>query len=367
MSEPSSVGFGIIGSGMIGSVHATAIRAMRGGHLACVFNPNAASAAKLGAAHGVPAFSDWESFLSHPGLQAVTIAAPSGLHHECTLRAANAGKHVVCEKPLDVTLEKIDAMIRACAENKVLLAAIHQRRFLDSTRTFKQAIEAGRFGRITLADAYVKWFRTQQYYDQGAWRGTWKLDGGGALMNQSIHGIDALQWIAGATMADAGPGRGPIERVTALTAVRAHDPERLEVEDTCVGMLQFRDGALGQLLAATSLYPGHLRRLLFGGRDGTVVVEEEQLIAWQFRTDVADDAAVRERFGGASRTSGGAADPMAIDFSCHTRNFEQFVTALREGRRPMLDGIEGRKAVAIVEACYRSARTGRSAKVEDPA
>jgi predicted dehydrogenase len=168
-------------------------------------------------------------------------------------------------------------------------------------------------------------------------------------------------------MADAGPGRGPIERVTALTAVRAHDPERLEVEDTCVGMLQFRDGALGQLLAATSLYPGHLRRLLFGGRDGTVVVEEEQLIAWQFRTDMADDAAVRERFGGASRTSGGAADPMAIDFSCHTRNFEQFVTALREGRRPMLDGTEGRKAVAIVEACYRSARTGRSVKVEDPA
>jgi len=141
--------------------------------------------------------------------------------------------------------------------------------------------------------------------------------------------------------------------------------KRLEVEDTCVAILRFKNGGLGQLLAATSLYPGQLRRFLFGGRDGTAEILEEQLTTWRFREEAAADAAMRERFGGASGTSGGAADPMAINYSCHTRNFEDFITALRAGRAPALDGLEGRKAVAIVEACYESARTGQSAMVRE--
>ena len=167
-------------------------------------------------------------------------------------------------------------------------------------------------------------------------------------------------------MPGLAPGENPVESVVALTAVRAHDAERLEVEDTCVAILRFRNGALGQVLAATSLFPGSLRRLLVGGRDGTAEVLEAQLVTWRFRAESADDAATRERLGGASATSGGAADPMAIDYSCHTRNFEQFLAAVREGRRPPLDGLEGRKAVAIVEACYKSARSGRAVKVDNP-
>jgi UDP-N-acetyl-2-amino-2-deoxyglucuronate dehydrogenase len=183
-------------------------------------------------------------------------------------------------------------------------------------------------------------------------------------MNPSFHGVDALQWIAGATMPGLAPTENPVESVVAMTAVRAHDAERLEVEDTCVAILRLRNGALGQLLAATSLFPGQLRRFLVGGRDGTAEILEEQLVAWRFRAEAADDAAIRDRFGGTSATSGGAADPMAINYSCHTRNFADFVTALRENRRPTLDGLEGRKAVAIVTACYKSARTGRVARVE---
>jgi predicted dehydrogenase len=159
----------------------------------------------------------------------------------------------------------------------------------------------------------------------------------------------------------------PVESALALTAVRSHDATRLEVEDTCVAVLKFKNGALGQLLAATSLYPGQLRRFLFGGRDGTAEILEEQLVTWQFRAAHADDEATRARLGTASGTSGGAADPMAINYSCHTRNFEDFLAAIREGRRPTLDGLEGRKAVAIIEACYASARTGRFARVKDPA
>jgi predicted dehydrogenase len=184
-------------------------------------------------------------------------------------------------------------------------------------------------------------------------------------MNQSIHGVDALQWIAGATMPDLAPGENPVASVTALSAVRAHDPARLEVEDTCVAILRLKNGGLGQLLAATSLYPGQLRRFLFGGRDGTAEILEEQLVTWQFRGAASDDDATRARFGGTSSTSGGAADPMAINYSCHTRNFESFLEALRTGGVPALDGAEGRKAVAIIEACYKSARTGRTAVVDD--
>jgi predicted dehydrogenase len=147
--------------------------------------------------------------------------------------------------------------------------------------------------------------------------------------------------------------------------VRAHDPARLEVEDTCVAILRLKNGGLGQLLAATSLYPGQLRRFLFGGRDGTAEILEEQLVTWQFRGAASDDDATRARFGGTSSTSGGAADPMAINYSCHTRNFESFLEALRTGGVPALDGAEGRKAVAIIEACYKSARTGRTAVVDD--
>jgi predicted dehydrogenase len=182
-------------------------------------------------------------------------------------------------------------------------------------------------------------------------------------MNQSIHGVDAVQWIAGATMPGLAAADNPVESVVAFSAVRAHDAARLEVEDPCVAVLRFRDGSLGQLLAATSLYPGQLRRLLVGGRDGTAEILEEQLVGWRFRAEVPDDDATRSRFGGASGTSGGAADPMAINYACHTRNFEEFLAAVRAGRRPALDGNEGRKAVAIVEACYRSARTGRPARV----
>jgi predicted dehydrogenase len=184
-------------------------------------------------------------------------------------------------------------------------------------------------------------------------------------MNQSIHGVDALQWIAGTAMHDLPAEANPVESVAAFTAVKAHDPAQLEVEDTCLAVLRLKNGGLGQLLAATSLYPGQLRRFTFGGRGGTAEIEEEQLVTWQFREAQPDDDATRERFSGASSTSGGAADPMAIDYSCHTRNFISFFDAVAAGQRPALDGREGRKAVAIIEACYKSARTGRIVSLKD--
>jgi UDP-N-acetyl-2-amino-2-deoxyglucuronate dehydrogenase len=356
----------IIGIGAIARLHAKALADIPGVTLVAATCRTEEKGRAFAAEFDCAWHGDTARMLRREKPDFVTVATPSGAHLEAALAAIRRGVPVICEKPLEITLKRIDRMIAAADRRGVPLGAIFPQRFNPVVATVQAAAAAGRFGQLALAASHVPWWRDDAYYGPGRWQGTKALDGGGALMNQSIHGVDALQWIAGATMPGLAPGENPVESVVALTAVRAHDAARLEVEDTCVAILRLKNGALGQLLAATSLFPGSLRRLMVGGRDGTAEILEEQLVTWRFRTEAADDAATRERLSGASHTSGGAADPMAINYACHTRNFEQFLAAVREGKRPPLDGLEGRKAVAIVEACYKSARTGRAAKVEDP-
>ncbi|NBW95347.1 MAG: gfo/Idh/MocA family oxidoreductase [Planctomycetia bacterium] len=353
----------IIGIGAIARIHAKALADIPGVEVVAATCRTEEKGRAFAAEFGCAWHADTARMLRREKPDFVTVATPSGAHLEAVVAAARRSVHVICEKPLEITLKRIDRMLAVVEKAGITLGAIFPQRFNPVVATVHEAAAAGRFGNLAVAASYVPWWRDDAYYGPGRWQGTKALDGGGALMNQSIHGVDALQWIAGATMPGLGPLENPVESVTALTAVRAHDAERLEVEDTCVAILRLKNGGLGQLLATTSLYPGQLRRFLFGGRDGTAEILEEQLTTWRFRAEAGDDAAVRERFGGASGTSGGAADPMAINYSCHTRNFAAFVDAVRAGRRPALDGREGRKAVAIIEACYTSARTGRPARV----
>ena len=354
----------IIGIGAIARLHARALRTIPDVELVAASCRTEEKGRAFAAEFSCRWYDDTARMIRREKPDFVTVATPSGAHLEAVLAAVRRGTHVVCEKPLEITLKRVDRLIAAAAKAGVTLGAIFPQRFNPVVGAVREAAAAGRFGPLAIVSSAVPWWRDDAYYGPGRWQGTKALDGGGALMNQSIHGVDALQWIAGATMPGLAPNENPVESVVALTAVRAHDAQRLEVEDTCVAILRFRNGALGQLLAATSLFPGQLRRFLVGGRDGTAEILEEQLVAWQFRSESPDDEATRGRFGGTSGTSGGAADPMAINYACHTRNFEAFLEAVRAGRRPALDGREGRKAVAIVEACYRSARTGRLAPVK---
>ena len=355
----------IIGIGAIAGMHARALGDLANIELVAATCRTEAKGRQFAEQFGCHWYADTAAMLRREKPDAVTIATPSGAHLEAALKAIRKGIHVICEKPLEITTRRIDRMIAAADKAGVALGAIFPQRFNPVIQTVQAAAAAGRFGDLAVAASAVPWWRDDAYYGPGRWQGTLALDGGGALMNQSIHGVDALQWIAGAAMPGLAPAANPVESVAAFTAVKAHDPEQLEVEDTCVAVLKLKNGGLGQLLAATSLYPGQLRRFTFGGRGGTAEIEEEQLITWQFREAQAEDAATRERFGGTSSTSGGAADPMAIDYSCHTRNFQSFFDALAAGRRPSLDGREGRKAVAIIEACYKSARTGRVVTLKD--
>lgn len=223
---------------MIGQFHAKAIAAMADGELHSVCDVRAESAQNLSDEYGGKAFASLEKFLADPELEVVTIATPSGLHRDAAIAALQAGKHVICEKPLEITTERIDEMITAAAAAGKSLSAVLNRRFGPGIEAFKIASEDQRFGRITSASAYVKWWRTQGYYDSGTWRGTWALDGGGALMNQGVHTVDQLIHIA-----------GPVVAVTASTTLLAH--ERIEVEDTCVAILEFANGARGVLEAST--------------------------------------------------------------------------------------------------------------------
>jgi len=227
----------------------------------------------------------------------------------------------------------------------------------------REAAAANRFAELAVVNAYVPWWRDDAYYAPGRWQGTQALDGGGALINQSIHGVDALQWIAAAVPGLAPGGENAVEEVFAYTARRGHDPSLIEVEDTCVVALRFRDGALGQILAATSMFPGTFKRLQVGGRGGTAEVLEDQLTTWSFSDPRPDDAALLERLGASTGHGGGASDPLAIDYGLHTANIAAFVAALETGSPLPISGQEARKAVAIVAAIYESARSARPVKV----
>jgi predicted dehydrogenase len=339
-------GFGVIGCGMIASFHAKAIHDLRGATLVACHDAHPPAAQRLAEATGCRAYERLADLLADERVDVVTICTPSGAHLEPAVAAARAGKHVIVEKPLEVTLPRCDRIIRACQENGVVLSTIFPSRFHESSQLIKKAIDQGRFGRLTLGDAYVKWYRSQQYYDSGAWRGTWKLDGGGALMNQAIHSVDLLTWLM-----------GPVSTIQAQTATLAHT--NIEVEDVAVATLQFENGALGTIEASTAAFPGYLKRIEIHGSEGSAVLEEEDIKTWDFRRQTKADEALRTRMAGRTKTGGGAADPAAIGHHGHTAQFTDVLKAIRRGTKPLIDGHEGRRSVEIISGIYKAARTRR--------
>lgn len=338
-------GFGIVGLGNIAELHAEAIQAMPNGHLLCAFSHSgSAKAHEIAAQYGVQLYvGDWDAFTRHPGLDIVTIATPSGAHLEAVTAAARA-VHVLCEKPLDVTLERCDRMIETCEQAGVQLGGIFPFRLGEAVGALKAAIDAGRFGTLTVCSAIVPWYRAQSYYDSADWRGTWELDGGGALMNQSIHAIDLLQWFA-----------GPVASIVADTANRIHD--RIEVEDTAVAMLRYASGALGTVTGSTAMWPGRPIEIHVAGELGSAVLRGMSIAHWAFAPEQASDHEVRRVLSPEAMASNpsAASDPRALAFANHQRQFENFVRSLQGQETLLVDGSEARKAVEIILAMYASA------------
>lgn len=336
---------GIIGGGSIANLHADAIKAMTGGQLGGAYVRNPEKAQEFAKKHGCPVYTDLAELLADTDIDIVVIATASGAHLEPCIAAANAGKHVICEKPLEVTPARVEEMIRVCAEAGVMLSGIFNRRFNPAVEKLKQAVDTGRFGTLTLCDAYVKWYRSQAYYDSAAWRGTWELDGGGALMNQSIHTIDLLIYLA-----------GNIKRLSASISTLSH--EGIEVEDTAVAILEFENGARGVIEGATSCWSssGHPAEVQLCGSEGSVFLKDDVFRVWDFKEAAAEDPYVKAELMDKGAAAQGANDPMAMNYLGHMHNFEDVVEALESGREPQVTGEEAIKAVRVIDAIYTSAK-----------
>ncbi|MCL4694084.1 MAG: Gfo/Idh/MocA family oxidoreductase [Candidatus Hydrogenedentes bacterium] len=343
----TEVGIGIIGCGVIAPIHAQSITDIPGAKLVAVSDVVEANAKKLTDKYPAETYTDYQELLKRDDIQAVSLCVPSGLRADIAEACAKAGKHILAEKPLEVTTERIDRVIKAVDDAGVKLGCIFQYRYADGPANIRKALDAGRFGKLVLGDAYIKWYRSQEYYDSGAWRGTRKLDGGGCLMNQGIHQIDLLLWFF-----------GPVKTVTAQTALVGHTG--IEVEDLACAMLTFENGAMGVIEGSTAIWPGHPARVEVHGTQGSAVLEDGELKSWQFATEAPEDAGVLSGIKGDTLGSG-ASDPIAsLKHEGHRRQIEDFVNAIREGRNPTIDGREGRRSVEIIEAVYRSAETGKT-------
>jgi len=338
------IGFGIVGLGQVSGTHAAALQGQEDCYLVGGFHHNREKADQWASAYGCRAFYSLEEMLADPEIDAVSVTTPSGYHLEPALAAIRAGKHVLIEKPMEITEERIRLLIESARQHHVLLCGIFQSRFQDAPRLLKKAVEEGRFGTITLADAQFKWYRSQAYYDSGAWRGTWAVDGGGVLMNQGIHAIDLLLFLMGDPVEVSG-------RITTL----AH--ERIEVEDTAVATLRFRNGALGIIEGTTGAYPGSQKRIEICGSKGQAVLEEDSITKWEFMEERPEDAEIRSRFA-ASTSSGGAGDPRSISRIGHTREYADFAAAIRNGTEPFITGEEALRAVRVIRSIYQSAAPG---------
>lgn len=350
MATPLStpLGFGIVGTGMIAGFHARAIAQTPGARLVGLVSRSTERGRAFAAEHGPLAVTATvEELVRLPELAVVVITTPSGAHLAPALTAIHAGKHVLIEKPVEATTARVDAIIAAAEAAGVKVGAIFQARFGHGAQTAKAALDAGRLGRLVLATAAVKWHRPPAYY--AGWKGTLALDGGGAVINQAIHGLDLLQWFAGL----------PSE-VFAWQTRRVHTG--IEAEDTACATLRFPDGALGTIEATTAAWPGWSRRIELCGEHGSVCLEDDHLARWDFAHPAPGDDAIRHAPRDDALGSGAGA-PGAISLAGHLRQIQDFVAAIREDRPPLIDAREGRKAVALVNALYDSARLGQPVRL----
>lgn len=318
---------------------------MHNAQLVAVYGRNKSKSEVFAETHTCTPYNNLEKMLSDASIDIVTITTPSGAHLDPCALAAKAGKHIICEKPLEITTERIEQIIELCERENVILSGIYNRRFFPVVSTLKQAIEKQRFGTVSLVEAQLKWYRTQEYYDSAAWRGTKLLDGGGALMNQGIHTIDLLLHLM-----------GPVERLTASIATRTH--KRIEVEDTAVAILEFKNGARGVIQASTSCWSqdGHPAEIHICGDQGSVFMTDDRFRVWDFKVPFSEDNDIRAKYLLRGAEGGmGANDPMAMNYAGHKSNFENVIAALEGKESLLVTGQESMNAVKVINLMYRSA------------
>jgi UDP-N-acetyl-2-amino-2-deoxyglucuronate dehydrogenase len=348
MAEP--LRFGLVGCGVIGPVHAEALASLPDARLVAVADIDMERAQKLTEQYGGTPYPDLQSMLQREPLDVVIVCTPSGLHGEHACQIMRAGRHVIVEKPMEIRREALDEMQRVQQETGMKLAVISQHRFDPASQQVRQLVDDKALGRLVMGNALIPWWRSQAYYDSGAWRGTWKLDGGGVLMNQSIHSIDLLQWLM-----------GPVRSVMAYTDTLVH---QMETEDVAVAALRFASGALGVIAATTGAYPGVTTRIEIFGNRGSAIIENDELAFLHLARDEKEAAgdygvSTKRKPGQEPNSSGASANPAALMAKGHARQIADMIRAIRENGTPLVDGYAGRQPVEIILSIYESARTHR--------
>ena len=335
--------FAIIGVGNIGKFHIQAVQHIPQARVSVICENNEEVGRAQAQACGAIWVKDFQEAVQRPDVDIVSICTPSGTHTEIGMAAARAGKHLLVEKPLDINLIQIDRLINAARQAGVVMTCVFPYRFNRGGHKAREAIQAGRLGKLALGDAYVKWYRAPEYY-QGSWRGTQAMDGGGAIINQSIHSIDMLQWLA-----------GPVRTVFAHKAARTHT---IEVEDTASAVVTFENGAMGVIQGTTSCWPGEKARVELRGDSGTIILEEGRITTWKLKDSTAQE---EQEMLTLEQTSGsGAQDPTkSISYENHRRQMVELIEDIEAGRQSKIDGLEARKSVEIIRALYASAERGK--------
>ncbi len=328
---------GIAGLGNIAATHARAIKSLPNAELHSVFSRSEQNLSNFRKLFDVPAFSQINQFLAQPDLDAVAICTPTGTHLDLGRKAAGAGKHLIIEKPIEITVEKGKELIQICEEHNVKLAVIYQNRFSDEVQKLKTALDSDKIGTPLFIRGAVKWYRDQKYYSESSWRGTFALDGGGAVINQSIHTIDLIQWLF-----------GDVVEVFAATATLTHTG--MEAEDNAAAVLKFKNGALGVFEASTSITPAQPRIIEVNGEKGTAILKGNHFLICDGSSDNLDQKA----------ESAGAQSPLAgLGYENHRRQYKQIADAILTNSEPSVNGYESLKSLAIVEAIYLAAREKR--------
>ncbi|HLT07622.1 MAG TPA: Gfo/Idh/MocA family oxidoreductase [Cyclobacteriaceae bacterium] len=330
------IGFGIIGTGAIASHHAAAIKAYEGSELVAVCSSTASRAKQAEEKFGVVAYHELDRFLSNPAIEVVCICTHSGAHMEPGIAAAKAGKHVLLEKPIEVSLDRADQLIEVCKAQGVKLGVIFQNRFKPGYLQLKEAVSQGKLGKLIMGTAAINWYRDPSYYNSSSWKGTLEGDGGAALINQGIHTIDLLLDVMG----DVASVYGQVKTVV----------HKIEGEDLGAAILNFKNGALGTITGGTALCPGYPERLEIYGEKGSIILEGGKIHAWNIAGEATPD-----KFAN-SQESSGASDPMAIDFNLHLAQIKDMVEAIHEGREPLVTGEIGKKSLALILGIYQSSK-----------
>lgn len=343
--------FGVIGLGVNGSKHVGLLNEIPGAQLTAVCDIVDDRHQRVSQRYGIPGYRDYHQLLDRDDIDIVNICTPSGLHADMAIAAARRGKHAIVEKPMDVSLEKADAMIRAFKEADRKLCVISQHRFDPATVQLKKAIDRGDLGDLLLAEVTCNWYRSQAYYDEADWRGTWALDGGGALMNQSIHTIDVFQYLA-----------GPVASVYSECGQLNH--VGIEVEDTAIAIWRLAGGGMASVVGTTVAYPGLPTQIALYGTKATAVLTGKTLTHWYVRPEGESGLRARDKNAVNLATEApvdedGASDPSQFTVQAHRLEIEDMIAAVREGRDPLVTGEEGRKPLALILGMYESARTGR--------